>query len=199
MACVVRSLHPWWVPLVSVIVVMLAPAGASSHEMAAKAVVASTSRGEAVAKLAAQVSRDILPCGAYVPVGSAATEGAARLCAGRIPVPGQPERHLAAQLCCKCARESVPDRAAAVHSAGGCRSEGKSTLRSGRRSRLRFAAEEWEDRVDEDDDTELPVRVSIRDMVWHVYHVNPVDAHGQFALIDPLCSPPSLAGRPLRC
>jgi hypothetical protein len=82
---------------------------------------------------------------------------------------------------------------------GGPRPDGRSTLRPGRRSRLRFDAEEWDDRCEgDDDDTELPTEASLRGAVRCLHHLIPVQADCR--PVGTATPSPRLSSRqPLRC
>ena len=82
--------------------------------------------------------------------------------------------------------------------AGGARSDGRSTLRVGRRPRLRIDAEDWEDRIDEDDDSDLPVRVWLRDMVRCLHHLIVPECNSRFPGTS-ASSAPSHLSQHLRC
>jgi hypothetical protein len=83
-------------------------------------------------------------------------------------------------------------------SAGGARPHRGSTLRPGKRPRLRFDAEDWEDRSEGDDDTDLPVGASFRGMVRRLYHLSPSPADSRFASLE-TPSPRFPTRQPLRC
>jgi hypothetical protein len=96
------------------------------------------------------------------------------------------------------ALDSLPSRSGINCVSAGARSDGRSTLRSGRRSRLRFDAEDWEDPIDGDDDTDLPARVGFRNMVRYIRDPILPEGDARAALIG---SPSALfpSSHPLRC
>jgi hypothetical protein len=93
--------------------------------------------------------------------------------------------------------DSVPSPVAVDRRADGAGSVGRSTMRPARSSRLRLEAEEWDDRTDGDDDTDVPVRGWLRDMV-RTTDVIPAESDSRSDLIDtPTVS--SLLYQQLRC
>jgi hypothetical protein len=197
MAIVRHSSHRWWFALVALTAATLATACASAGEMPGKG-------GHALA-------RDIA---VGVSVTACAVEPA--FDKGRIVTPLRP----AAQACsgpwvrphaishttngCPVPRRSdgveasAASRVGADRMAAGARSDGHSTLRPGRRSRLGIDAEDWEDRIDGDDDTELPVRVWFRDIGRSIHDLILPEWNARVALINSPSAPiPSL--QPLRC
>jgi hypothetical protein len=200
MALVCRSLHPWWIPLVSAAVMVLTPVGASPHEIGSdgKLIVSQEGATVAVSPSTARLDLDQCRSTTHARPDEHAAGGTVAPTADSTRVPCDLDGHQAAQLDARVARDSVHGRVAAVHLAGRAGSEGKLTLRPGRRSRLRFDAEEWEDRVDEDDDTELPVRISVRQMIGHIYYLSLSEGDCQSDLID-ISSPSGLSLYRLRC
>jgi hypothetical protein len=78
---------------------------------------------------------------------------------------------------------SVPGRVVVDPLAGGAGSVGRSTMRPARSSRLNFDAEDWDDRTDGDDDTDVPVRGWLRDMVRATDEIS-ADSDSRSELID---------------
>jgi hypothetical protein len=201
MALVCRSLHRWWVRLVSAAVMVLTPVGASPHEIGSdgKLIVSQEVASVAVSPSTARLDLDQCRSTTHARPDEHAARGTVAPTADSTRrVPCDLDGHLAAQLDASGARDSVHGRVAAVHLAGRPGLERKSSVRLGRRSRLRFDAEEWEDRVDEDDDTELPVRLSIRQMIAHIYDLTFPEGDFQSDLID-TSSPFGLSPHRLRC
>jgi hypothetical protein len=139
----------------------------------------------------------------------------------RLPRPGSPVRPTDARCCANASTDKVdsPGGPAAQRglqsglrvqvnyhiqlgsgvSTGGTRARAGSTLRPGRRPRLRFDAEDWEDRNDEDDDdTDLPVRSAIRAMARCLSDLIPTQAGARFARLE-APSPRFPTRIPLRC
>jgi hypothetical protein len=62
----------------------------------------------------------------------------------------------------------------------------------------RIDAEDWEDRIDEDDDSDLPVRVWFRDMVRCLHDLIVPECDSRFPFINPPSAPSHLSQH-LRC
>jgi hypothetical protein len=79
----------------------------------------------------------------------------------------------------------------------GAGSDGGSNMRPARSSRPRLDADEWDDRTDGDDDTDVPERAWLREMA-RATDVIPTIDDSRSDSIDALCSPPATYQR-LRC
>jgi hypothetical protein len=66
----------------------------------------------------------------------------------------------------------------------GAQSDERPTLRLGRRPRLRIDAEVWGDRIEEDDDSDLPVRAWFLDMVRCSHDVIVPKCNARFPFIN---------------
>jgi hypothetical protein len=66
----------------------------------------------------------------------------------------------------------------------GAQSDERPTLRVGRHARLRIDAEVWGDRIEEDDDSDLPVRAWFRDMVRCSHEVIVPKCNSRFPFIN---------------
>jgi hypothetical protein len=115
MAVVRRSLHRWWIPLITIAGSMLAPAGASAGDTGARCA-----------------------CAIGTCVGSWA----------------EPSDISTTDNGCSAARRT-----------DGAGSVGGSNMLPARSSRPRLDADEWDDRTDGDDDTDVPERTWLREMV----------------------------------
>jgi hypothetical protein len=200
MALVCRSVNRWWVPLVSAAVMVLTPVSASPHEIGSDGKLIVSQEAATVAVSPSTARLDLNQCRSTTharPDEHAAGRTVAST-ADSTRVPCDLDSHLAARLDASGARDSVHRRVAAVQLAGRAGSEGKPTLRPSRRSRLRVDAEDWEDRVDEDDDTELPVRISVRAVDGHIYDLSPSEGNCLSDLIG-TSSPSRMSPHRLRC
>ena len=147
MTVVRRSLHRWWIPLITIAGLMLAAAGASAGDTGARCA-----------------------CAIGTCVGSWAEPS-------DIPTTANG---------CSTARR-----------ADGAGSVGGSNMRPARSSRPRLDADEWEDRTDGDDDTDVPEKPWLREM-GHVTDVIPTIDDFRSDSIDTPSAPPATYQR-LRC
>ena len=196
MAIVDRSAHRWWVRLVAIGGALLATAHAPAREMGR--------RGDAVV-------RGFVRC-----VSEIRSAGGAVLDTDRMLAPLQrgvqarpgPLGHFVAMPDDRDGRASVPlrtgapgcfpSRAVVGHLSGGVRPDGDLIPRSNRCGRSRIDADEQDGCIAGDDDTDMPLRVWLRDMVRCIHDPILPESDAVLALNDsPSASFDSL--QPLRC
>jgi len=181
MAIVRRSRHRWWVSLVTLAGALLATADASASEMGAN--------GRAVA-----CGITGSGCETRSPEGLVLDSR----CADAIAVCFTADGCAAARLSDGDQLETASGRVGLHRLADGARSDARLTLRVGRRPRLRIDAEDWDDRIDEDDDSDVPVRVWLRDMVRCLHDLIVPECNSRFPFIK-APSAPSHLSQHLRC
>jgi len=181
MAIVPRLLRRSWVALLAFAGSMPATANASAHEMAG-------SGRSAVARGISTAERR---------AGSADGRACSSPSADKFVLPHGPAVQAGSQSG-HCVHDSDPVRVESGAPACGARPDRGSTLRPGKRPRLRFDAEDWENRDDEDDDTDMPTGAWFRDMVRCVHVLVPPEGHSRSAGIAPPSSSPHWLQR-LRC
>jgi hypothetical protein len=212
---VYRSLHRWWVPLVSIAGAIMTPAGASAHEIGRKG-------GSAVA---VGITRDapgaaageilVLNKGrldtALRPDEPAAASPCSGACTDHHPMPVDPDRHANAALC-HGTRETLASRLGSHRPVGGARSEPTLPLHS-HKHRIAFpkfgrandpnddgtsrdpSDDETSDDYAASDGTDLPIAVWLRDLVR--CSINLVDQSAPTWIEIP--SAPPLSRHHLRC
>jgi hypothetical protein len=184
MTIVRRSSHRWWISLVTIAGAMATPADASAREMGCKGT-CDLARG-----MTRRVSETRSPEGLVLEQGRSVTplRMAAQACSGpwadAFAMPHAASRCADAGRKRGIERKTGPSGVGIDRSASNARSDGRSTLRLGRRARLRIDAEDWEDRFEEDDDSDLPVRVWLRDIVRCSHELIVPECNSRFPSIN---------------
>jgi hypothetical protein len=201
MAIGLLSRHRFWAALLTIAGAMSATAGLSAHEMADKG---RSAVGGGIAQDALNTrsveSPILYKCRLLTAarlVSCAATRVRTTRYADPSTVPDAADQSHASQPGDR-TPDSEPSRVGLDAQPCGARLHGGWTLRPGKRTRLRFDAEEWEDRVDGDDDAHVPVGAWFRDMVRCLHDLTAQDGCPRFAPAEPP-SAPSPFLQPLRC
>jgi hypothetical protein len=114
----------------------------------------------------------------------------ARLCRGRSPDSVVSHGGPAAERDSQSGHRVHASDAARLGSAaaGGAWPRRGLTLRPGKRARLRFDDEDWEDRIDGDDDAHVPAGAWLQSFVRCQYHLSPTPADSRFARPETLAA-----------
>jgi len=157
MSLVIRSPYRWWVFLAAIAGAMLASLdafalrSAGTHEPVAASVTCCGACGVSPTR-GANLDKARLAAALWQ-----AAQTYMGPCAGRRPTDHKTDRCTAGHPCHD-GRETLLGCVWTHRVTCGTRFDRRSTLRPGKRFRLSFDAEDWEDRIDEDDDSELPVK-----------------------------------------
>jgi hypothetical protein len=196
-----RTVHRPWIAFLTIAGAILAVAGATAHKMAgngAPALANGLSRsglGAAPSQSLGGDNRRLVT--ADRPARPADGRVCSRLSADRFVLPNSPAAKLGSQSGHR-VRVSYPVRVESGTVARGGPPTRGLTLWPGKRPRLRFDADDWEDRGDEDDDDmEVPVGAWLREMVRCFHHLTPGQNETRFA--SPEISPRFPTRQRLRC
>jgi hypothetical protein len=194
MAIVRQSMHPWRFAVLAIAGSMLATAGVLAHEMTGNG---AAGFGSGVARrFSATVSPELtaFDSGRFMTALLRIKHTVSRT--RSLPCAGRSSERSAAPV-----QQFVQGRSPLFNADGVASAAPLNqgwTLRPGKRTRLRFDAEDWDDRIDGDDDAHVPVPAWFRDMLRCLHQLVPQPPHLELATPESLpTTSPFL--QPLRC